>query len=31
LLCRAKLAVRRVIKEEHLLEAGFEYTVGNRL
>jgi hypothetical protein len=31
LLCRAKLAVRRAIKEECLLEAEFEWTMGNRL
>jgi len=31
LLCCAKLAVRRVIKEEYLLEAEFERTVGKRL
>ena len=31
MLCCAKLAVRRVIKEEYLLEAEFECTVGKRL
>ncbi len=31
MLCCAKLAVRRIIKEEYLLEAKFACTVGIRL